>query len=148
MTPFRITLLFLLLLTVVLINCGKKSADEDGSGRNAREWKEMDEFHMVMAEAFHPYKDSSDLKPARELSGELLAAASRWKNAPLPEKVDNDRTKQKLEELAKLAARFDDEVKSDNPVVIGQTLTDLHDLFHDLQNEWYGADNEVDHHEH
>jgi hypothetical protein len=148
MTPFRIILIPFLLLSVVLINCGKKSTNEEGLGKNAQEWKEMDEFHMVMAEAFHPYKDSSDLKPARELSGELLAAASRWKNAPLPEKVDNDRTKQKLEDLAKLAARFDDEVKSDNPEVIGQTLTDLHDLFHDLQNEWYGAGKDEDHHEH
>jgi len=45
---------------VIFIACsGKKEGEHDahdGQEMTSDHWKEMDDFHMVMAEAFHPYK--------------------------------------------------------------------------------------------
>ena len=47
-------------------------------GTEQKNWKEMDNFHMVMAETFHPYKDSANLEPAKSRASELAAAAEEW----------------------------------------------------------------------
>ena len=57
----------------------------------------MDDFHMVMAESFHPYKDSANLKPAKEKAPELAASASAWKDSAFPEGVSKEKVKDKLD---------------------------------------------------
>ena len=109
----------------------------------SEDWKEMDEFHMVMAESFHPYKDSSNLEPAKAKAVEMAAAADKWASAPLPEKVNNDEVKAKLGQLKTETAAFAETVKSADDQKIGESLTSLHDLFHELQETWYGG-----HHDH
>jgi hypothetical protein len=107
----------------------------------------MDEFHMIMAESFHPFRDSADLAPARANADSLVAAAERWLNSPLPEKVNNDGVKEKLQHLKEEADAFAIISKTDDQKAIGESLTKLHDLFHGLQEEWYGGhDEEHEHH--
>lgn len=110
-------------------------------------WKEMDEFHMVMAESFHPYKDSADLGPARTKAALLSAAAEKWLNAPLPEKVNNEQVKNRLRQLQIDAQAFVEIAKTGDDKVAGESLTKLHDLFHELQETWYGGhqDHKEDH---
>lgn len=123
------------------VSCTQKEhkSSVEHHGVSSDEWKEMDEFHMVMAESFHPYKDSSNLEPAIKNSEAMIAAAERWANAPLPEQVDNDETKAKLKELTDATADFADIVNNGDPQKIGESLTAMHDLFHELQETWYGA---------
>jgi hypothetical protein len=102
------------------------------------EWPEMDEFHMVMAESFHPYKDSANLEPAKANAAEMARVAEKWAGAALPEKVDNDETKASLAQLKTDAAAFTQIVQSGDTTKIGESLTSLHDLFHKLQESWYG----------
>jgi hypothetical protein len=110
------------------------------------EWKEMDDFHMVMAEAFHPYKDSANLEPAKANAQQLAAAAKKWKDAPLPEKVSGDEVKAKLTKLEAEATQFSQTVQTASDTTIAKSLISLHDLFHELQEEWYDAKEES--HEH
>ena len=70
---------------------------------------------------------------------QVAAAADRWASASMPERVDNEETKVKLQQLRDAASAFDELVKSGDPQEIGNSLTELHDLFHELQEEWYGA---------
>jgi len=103
------------------------------------DWTEMDDFHMIMAEAFHPYKDSTNLAPAKAIAAEMAANASKWAEAPLPEKVNNDEVKAKLQELKSGTAAFEELVKTGNDQQIGEALTKLHDQFHAVQEAWYGG---------
>ena len=106
----------------------------------------MDEFHLVMAESFHPYKDSLDLKPAKANAAALATAAGKWADAPVPEKVNNDNVKAKLQQLRSETAAFAEIVKSGDDKAIGESLTKLHDLFHEIQEAWYGGEEGEEHH--
>jgi hypothetical protein len=119
----------------------KKSDEEQGSSdatANGDEWTEMDEFHMVMAEAFHPFKDSANLEPAKQHASHLVAAADKWASATLPEKFEgDDEMKFKLNQLKADAAKFEEVSRTGDDQAIGQSLTKLHDLFHEIQESWY-----------
>ena len=113
----------------------------------ADEWKPMDDFHMIMAESYHPFRDSADLGPAKANADALVVAAETWLNAPIPEKVNNDDVKGKLQELKDEADAFATLSKNDDNEAIGASLTKLHDLFHGLQEEWYGGHEEHKEHQ-
>ena len=76
----------------------------------------------------------------------MVDAAEKWLNAPIPEKVNNDETKARLQELRDEAVSFATVSKTEDENAMGQSLTKLHDLFHGLQEEWYGGHEES--HEH
>jgi hypothetical protein len=124
----------MLLAFVLVIACGKKDSE------TAKEvWPEMDEFHMVMADSFHPFKDSANLEPAKIYAGEMAKVAEKWANAPLPDKVDNDEVKANLAQLKTDAVAFTQIVQSGDSTKIAESLTSMHDLFHKLQEAWYGG---------
>jgi hypothetical protein len=133
---------FTLVLSVVVIAaCSSKKEDSHGEHTEAsdsKEWKEMDDFHMVMAETFHPYKDSANLEPVKTQAGELVAAADKWVAAPLPKKMDNEGVKGKLENLKKESQALVQTVSAGDDKAIGDQLTKVHDLFHEIQEAWYG----------
>lgn len=144
MKSFTQTLYLLLLFLFVLASCGEKKEQTSETAESEHEddsqsWKEMDDFHMVMAETFHPYKDSSDLQPAKAKANELVAAADQWVSAPLPEKVNNGETKTKLQELKTEAEILRDLVQTGDDQKIGSQLTKLHNKFHEIQESWYGG---------
>jgi hypothetical protein len=129
-----------LVVVLFIFSCGGKHTahdhDQHASG-DASEWKEMDDFHMVMAETFHPYKDSTNLEPAKARAAELLVAADQWVAAPLPAKVDNDEVRAKLQQLKAEAATLAESVRSSDDNVIAEDLTRLHETFHSIQEAWY-----------
>ena len=146
---FTLHKIALIALVAMAIGCaGKKDEAHDDAGAEQKEWKEMDEFHMVMAETFHPYKDSSNLEPAKTKAGELAASAEQWASSKLPKKVDNDEMKGKLEELKNECAAFVQTVSAADEKAIGDQLTKVHDLFHGIQESWYGGKNGGHDHEH
>lgn len=133
-----------LLSLLIVFSCGGNKEDSHDHGHDHDHtsdesvWKEMDDFHMIMAETFHPYKDSSNLEPAKTRASELLTAADAWVAAPLPEKVDSQEVKEKLQQLKSEAATLAESVRSSDDNVIAENLTQLHDTFHAIQEEWYG----------
>lgn len=99
----------------------------------------MDDFHMVMAETFHPYKDSANLEPAKTRAAELFASAEKWADSSIPEKVNNDEMKEKLETLKTESSILVKKVSEGDDKAIADQLTTVHDLFHTIQEEWYGG---------
>jgi hypothetical protein len=140
-----------LLLFVGVVACGKK--EEATAESELVEWKELDDFHMVMADVFHPLKDSGNVQPIMTRATELADAAEKLAGAPLPEKVNNEEVKRMLEELKtgtrQLASDIADSGEEDTA---GTKLYELHDLFHKIQEAWYKGPGEEeghgDHHEH
>jgi hypothetical protein len=143
-----VQLLAVALLTGFLLSCGEKTATsastepETSENATSEDWNMMDEFHIVMAEAFHPYKDSANLQPAKELAVDMAEVAEKWATAPLPAQVDNDAVKSKIDQLNSGTKEFQQIVQSGTDEEIGSKLNDLHDLFHEVQDAWYHAGNE------
>ncbi len=137
--------------TLILAACGTKKEEAsteatDSEKEALQEWKEMDAYHMLMAEAFHPYKDSANLEPAKNLAADLVKSAEAWVNAPLPEKVNTEEVKTKLQELKAGSDALASAVTGGKTEEISATLTTLHDKFHELQEAWYGGGEGHDHH--
>jgi len=131
---------FSLLLFVSLIACsGKKEAAVEETTAESDDWAMMDKFHMVMAESFHPYKDSANIAPAIANAEEMAAVAEEWNTSELPAKVNNESVKADLAELTSATAAFVQIAQSGDEAQIGTSLTELHDLFHKLQEAWYGG---------
>lgn len=136
------------LMLAVLACSGKKETEHNEEAvheETVGSWEEMDEFHMIMAESYHPYKDSSNLEPAKQNAHDLVLSAEKWNSASLPEKFkEDDEMKYKLNQLKSDALAFEEVVKTGDDKAIGDSLTKLHDLFHQLKEAWYGGhdDNE------
>ena len=146
-------LVILISLALLTACSGKKDESAHGDHQHDHEkeagkqtWKEMDDFHMVMAEAFHPYKDSTNLEPAKSNAASLAEAAAKWASSPIPENAEAEEIKGKLEKLKTDAAAFSESVKTGDDKVIGDQLTKLHDLFHEIQEDWYGGHHGHEHH--
>ena len=136
-----------LVAMVLVFACSGKKEETAEHGHHevtGESWKEMDDFHMVMAESFHPYKDSMNLEPAKLKAAEMAASAEKWLAAPLPEKVNNDEMKSKLESLKAETLAFVETVGKGDDKRTAEALTKLHDSFHEIQEAWYGGHG--DHH--
>ncbi|MBX2945353.1 MAG: hypothetical protein KF725_05930 [Cyclobacteriaceae bacterium] len=135
-----------LLVFVVIAACTTKKEAEATVADE--EWPLMDEFHMVMAESFHPFKDSANIAPAIAHAAEMAALAEKWSNAELPSKVNNDEVKTNLQTLKTETAAFAELVQGGDEAAIGAALKDLHDLFHKLQDAWYHGEHGGHGHKH
>lgn len=146
----RKTFVYLALAASVVIGavgCGKKEehghehgAEAASTEASSGEWKEMDGFHLIMAETFHPYKDSANLEPVKTHAEHLAMEAEKWSGANLPEKVNNDDVKNKLGKLKADTRALADKVKAGgSDEEIAAQLTAVHDLFHEIQEAWYGG---------
>lgn len=51
-------------------------------------WKELDAYHMVMMQVWHPAKAKGDLAPIRAQAGKLADAADTWARAAIPSACD------------------------------------------------------------
>lgn len=128
------------LVVLLLSACAGKKEDAHGHAAGEEgDWKEMDEFHMIMAETFHPYKDSSNLDPAKARAAELATAAGKWAGAALPGKVDNDEIRSKLQRLKSETEALSERVRTADDNIIAEQLTKVHDTFHEIQEAWYGS---------
>jgi hypothetical protein len=146
MNSRQLTNIVLFALTLLTFACASKKEEASDDAADQKEWKEMDEFHMIMAETFHPYKDSANLEPAKTRAGELATGADKWASAALPEKVNNDEMKSKLEQLKTETTSFLQIVSTNDEKAIGDELTKIHDLFHSIQEDWYGGGEGHEHH--
>lgn len=137
----KITILFSLAVCTLLFACGSKQHDDHQHEATASDsvWAGMDEFHFVMAESFHPYKDSSNLEPAKKFAAEMDSVAGVWLAAARPEKVSTDAVKEKMDKLKSDTKLFADAVKVETDSTLAKSLTNLHDQFHSLQEAWYGG---------
>lgn len=142
----------LVLIFCGLLSCTSKTETTEtteSASSDSGEWKEMDSFHMIMAEAFHPYKDSTNFAPAKKLAEEMATEAEKWAVAELPEKVNTDAVKEDLQKLKKDTRALADLIKSGaDDAVIGSSLNALHDSFHSIMEAWHGGGDKHEHEKH
>ncbi len=138
-----VLMLVVVMLGSLLIACSQKSETTGVTDSEAdMEWMGMDEFHMVMAESFHPYRDSSNLEPAKRFSKDMVESANQWIANDLPAHVDHAEVKQLMADLKTEAENLSSLVDLQSEEEIGVSLTRLHDIFHHLQEKWYHKEEE------
>lgn len=125
-------------LMIIFWSCSTKTeSTSEQTEEEVVEWKGMDDFHMLMAESFHPYRDSANVEPVKQLAREMITSVNNWSEQELPSKVDNENVRQTMKELQEGAVALADLVEVGDDQAIGESLTSLHDTFHRLQEAWY-----------
>src|SRR6266850_8013438 len=83
-SSMKINIRYFFILGILLACSSKKGDHEAAASQHADEWPEMESFHMVMAEAYHPYKDSANFEPIKSLAENLAKESAAWASATLP----------------------------------------------------------------
>ncbi|HPW61780.1 MAG TPA: hypothetical protein PLJ13_05760 [Cyclobacteriaceae bacterium] len=125
---------------------GGEEVEATTTEADPNEWPELDSFHMIMAEAFHPYKDSTNLEPVKRLAEEMALEADKWAATSLPEKVNTDAVKDQLNQLKTDTRSLADKIKGGaSDEEIGTSLKALHDSFHGIMEAWNGSGEKHEH---
>ena len=95
-------------------------------------WNEMEEFHTVMSQTFHPAEEGK-LEPIKTRSGEMLTKAKAWKSSDAPEGFNKKAVKKLLNDLVKGSKELDRMVKENAAdAMLTEKLSKLHDIFHEI----------------
>lgn len=95
-------------------------------------WNELEEFHKVMSQTFHPSEEGK-LEPIRSRSQEMLDKAILWKNSTAPEGFDKTAVIKSLKQLVKGAKEVNSLVKKNaGDKEIKDELAELHEVFHQI----------------
>lgn len=132
-------ILLMISISFFLASCsGKKE-----SSNEMNTWEAMDAYHFIMAECYHPLKDSANLAPARSNAELLATEADKWAASVFPARMDNEEMKSLIESLRANSRSFADQVKSGTPdSVLAASLTSLHSEYHHIMEAWEGGHEE------
>lgn len=98
-------------------------------------WKEMEDFHTVMAATFHPSEEGK-LEPIKTRSREMVDKAVAWQQSTAPAGYDKNAVKASLKKLVAGAKKIDKLVKSNAADdVLKQKLSALHNVFHEIMEK-------------
>ncbi|MFI5132748.1 MAG: hypothetical protein ACHQEB_00355 [Chitinophagales bacterium] len=119
----------LLMVTAAIIGSFPSQAQQKAP------WKEMEEFHTVMAATFHPSEEGK-LEPVKTRSQEMLDKAINWQKSTPPQGYDKNAVKSSLKKLVTGLKELNTLVKNnaaDN--VLKEKLSSLHDIFHEIMEK-------------
>ena len=103
-----------------------------GQAQEKAKWTEMEAFHQVMSQTFHPSEEGK-LEPIRSRSQEMVNAAISWKNSTAPAGYDKGMVNKSLGKLVKGAKKVNALVKKNaSDKEIKEELSDLHNVFHQI----------------
>ena len=95
-------------------------------------WPEMNVFHEVISETFHPTEENN-LEPLKTRSEELMKKAENLLNSNIPEEY---RTKSILSSLENLQLKSETLHKlvtsKASDTELKKSITDVHDVFHEI----------------
>ena len=105
------------------------------SAQEKAKWKEMEEFHTVMAATFHP-SDEGKLDPIKTRSQEMVDKAVAWQRSSAPKGYDKKAVNSSLKKLVKGSKQLHGMIQAkagDNE--IKEKLLSLHDIFHEIMEK-------------
>jgi hypothetical protein len=98
-------------------------------------WKQMNEFHTVMSETFHPAEEGH-LDPIKKRSQEMVDKAVAWQQSTAPEGYDKKKVDASLKKLVQGTKELNSLVKAKSPdKIITAKLSSLHDIFHEIMEK-------------
>ena len=98
-------------------------------------WKEMNDFHTVMSETFHPAEEGH-LDPIKKRSQEMADKAAAWQKSTAPDGYDKNKVEVSLKKLVQGTKELNSLVKAKSPdKVLTEKLSGLHDIFHEIMEK-------------
>lgn len=98
-------------------------------------WQEMETFHTVMAQTFHPAEEGK-LEPIKTRSKEMMEKAVAWKSSTAPEGYDQKAVRKPLKELVKGTKQLNSLVSENaTDAAIKEKISSLHDVFHKIMEK-------------
>ena len=102
---------------------------------SVQEWHEMDALAITMEKAYRPLKDSSTVDAATRLIAQIADESEKLATSPLPDKVNNEIIKRKLEKLKTDTRALANEIAAGTEEdVIGTDFYKIHDLYQEIQD--------------
>ena len=119
-----------------LIDAEKNKKEESAQKKKKQEsWPELDDYHAVMAQTFHPAEEGN-LKPLYANAEQLAAKASILKKSVVPAKYQKLGVKESVEALEKESvalAKMVKKKKSEDE--LKKAIFALHDRFHEVMEK-------------
>lgn len=113
---------------------GGHHGESHGESHGAIAWKELDQYHTLMAASWHPAKDKNDLAPARAKAGELAAAGKALAAAAKPKGCESAEYATKVTALATASTAYAAKaVPATSDAELKAELKALHDRFHGVE---------------
>ena len=106
-----------------------------GRAQEKKTWKEMNDFHTVMSETFHPAEEGH-LDPIKKRSQEMVDKAVAWQKSTAPEGYDKTKVDVSLKKLVQGTKELHNLVKAKSSnKMITDKLSSLHDIFHEIMEK-------------
>lgn len=111
-----------------------ESADHMTSG-----WKELDAFHKLVAETWHPASGANDLAPLRAKAAAMASSAEKLAASAPPKTCDTPVVRQTIKELAPASAKLAESVKANAAdAQLKRDLGALHEKFETVEGACSG----------
>jgi acetyl-CoA carboxylase alpha subunit len=95
-------------------------------------WAELNTFHGVMSQTFHPMEDGN-LKPIRQRSAEMYQKATTLAKSAIPAEFNKPGMAKAVKALKNDSKKLDMAIrKGADDTAVTQQLTALHDTFHTI----------------
>jgi hypothetical protein len=110
----------------------KENQHDKHQAQPGDKWAEMDAFHSVMSQTFHPAEEGK-LEPIRKRAGEMATKAKQWSDSKPPKIYDVPEIKEMLVKLAAESKALADNIaRGAGDDQVKKELTALHDRFHEI----------------
>jgi len=98
-------------------------------------WKEMNDFHIIMSETFHPAEEGH-FEAIKKRSQEMADKAVAWQKSVAPDGYDKKKVEASLNKLVKGTKELNSLVKAkSSDKVLKVKLSGLHDIFHEIMEK-------------
>ena len=103
--------------------------------QDKKEWKEMNDFHKIMSETYHPAEEGH-LEYIKKRSQEMSDKAVAWQKSTAPEGYDKKKVEASLQKLVKGSKELNSMIKAkSSDKHIKEKLSGLHDIFHEIMEK-------------
>jgi uncharacterized protein involved in copper resistance len=120
-----------------------QSGMQHGADHAASGWKELDSYHMLMMQTYHPIKEKGDVAPIRARSTEMVAAAKLVAASKAPARCDTPALRKAAAGLVGETQRVANLVaKKGSDKALVTAMTTLHDRFEVLEKGCASASHE------
>jgi hypothetical protein len=100
-----------------------------------KEWKEMDDFHAVMAKSYHPV-EKGNLQPLKENIDSLVTRAKAWQASAIPAVYATKSIKPILDKLVTDCLAIKESInRKQSDTILKEQVTRAHQTFHEIMEK-------------
>jgi len=100
-----------------------------------KEWKQMEDFHMVMSKSYHPIEEGN-FQPVKDNIDSLVLKAQAWQASAIPTSYNKKQVKQQLDKLVNDCKALKEAIaRKMNNGDLKKLITAAHKTFHKIMEK-------------